>query len=204
MKVLKAPLEIRLETLPEWLSQKAFEEHYNVLYKGYVNKYNEIQELLENADMSGGNATYSQVRELKREEAFAANAIRLHEGYFRSIAGNGQCSGKIASWLIEDFGSIDNWAAQWRACGMSARGWVVLAYDMTDGRLYNYTSDIHSDGVWDATPLLVLDVYEHAYYLDFAASGRKAYVESCISSIDWAHVNKLVDHLDLGKIRNVA
>ena len=204
MKVLKAPQEVRLDKQPEWLSQKAFEEHYNVLYKGYVNKYNEIQELLEKADLSGGNATYSQVRELKREEAFAANAIRLHEGYFRSIGGDGQCSGKIASWLAEDFGSVENWAAQWRACGMSARGWVVLAYDLTDGRLHNYTLDIHSDGVWDAVPLLVLDVYEHAYYLDFAASGRKAYVDSFIGSVDWAHVNKLVDHLELEKTRSVA
>lgn len=204
MKMLKAPQEIKLDKLPEGMSQKAFDEHLNVLYRGYINKYNEIQELLEGVELSGGNATYSQVRELKREEAFAANAIRLHEGYFRSLGGDGQCSGTIATWLAEDFGSVENWLAQWRACGMSARGWVVLAYDMTDGRLHNYTLDIHSDGIWNAVPLLVLDVYEHAYYLDFAASGRKIYVDSFIAAIDWAHVNKLVKHMELEKIRSAA
>lgn len=204
MKMLKAPQEIKLDKLPEGMSQKAFDEHFNVLYKGYVNKYNEIQELLEEVELSGGNATYSQVRELKREEAFAANAIRLHEGYFHSLGGDGQCSGMIATWLAEDFGSVENWLAQWRAGGISARGWVVLAYDMTDGRLHNYTLDIHSDGIWNAVPLLVLDVYEHAYYLDFAASGRKIYVDSFIAAIDWAHVNMLVEQLDLAKLRSAA
>ncbi len=204
MKILKAPQEISIARLPEGVSQRAFDEHYNVLYKGYISKYNEIQELLEKADLAAGNTTYSQIRELKREEAFAANAIRLHEGYFRSIGGDGECSGTIAGWLAEDFGSVENWTNEWRAAGMSARGWVVLSYDLTDGRLHNYTLDIHSDGVWNAVPLLVLDVYEHAYYLDFAASGRKAYIESFIKAIDWAHVNQLVDHIELARIRSAA
>src|SRR3990170_3916639 len=130
MRVLRAAQEIKVDKLPEGMSQKTFEEHYNVLYKGYINKYNEIQELLEAADLAAGNATYSQVRELKREEAFAANAIRLHEAYFRTIGGDGQCSGTVAAWLAEDFGSVENWHNGLRACGMSARGWVVLAYDL--------------------------------------------------------------------------
>jgi len=204
MKILRAPQEIRLEQLPEGMSQKAFDEHYNVLYKGYVNKYNEIQEKLENVDMAAANTTYSDVRELKREESFAANAIRLHEAYFHSLGGDGQCAGTILDWIDDDFGSYDNWVNEWRACGMSARGWVVLAHDMLDGRLHNYTLDIHSDGVWNAVPLLVLDVYEHAYYLDFAASGRKTYVESCIKAINWARVNKLIEHLELPKVRAAA
>src|SRR3990170_4975294 len=121
MRVLRAAQEIKVDRLPEGMSQKTFDEHYNVLYKGYVNKYNEIQELLEGADLAAGNATYSQLRELKREEAFAANAIRLHEAYFRSIGGDGACSGTIAGWLAEDFGSVENWANEWRAAAMSAR-----------------------------------------------------------------------------------
>lgn len=201
MKQLKTAQEIKVENLPEGISPKAWNQHYDVLYKGYVKKYNEIQELLEKADADAGNATYSRVRELKREEVFAANAIRLHEAYFRSVGGDGRCFGTMDSWLTQDFGSFDNWVDQWRACGMSARGWVILAYDMTDGLLHNYLSDIHSDGVWNAAPLLVLDVYEHAYYMDFGAAGRKAYIDSFIAAIDWAHVNKLVEHWELSKTR---
>ena len=126
MKTTKTAIEFKLERLPEGMSQKAFDEHFNTLYKGYVNKYNEIQEKLEAADLTVANTTYSEVRELKREEAFAVNAIRLHEAYFRSIGGDGQCSGAIASWLTEDFGSLDAWAADLRACGMSARGWAEI------------------------------------------------------------------------------
>jgi len=200
----KSMKDISPGALPEGMSQKAFDEHYNVLYKGYVNKYNEIQDLLEAADLAGGNATYSQIRELKREESFAANAIRLHESYFMTLGGDGRCSGKLLEWIGEDFGSFEHWADEWRACAMSARGWLVLAYDVSDGRLHNYTLDIHSDGVWNAVPLLVLDVYEHAYYLDFAASGRKRYVESCFQAIDWTHVSRLVDELDLAKTRIAA
>lgn len=204
MKISKAPQELGLSKLPEGFSQKAIDEHYNILYKGYINKYNEIQDKLEEADLAAGNATYSQIRELKREEVFAADAIRLHEGYFKNMGGDGICEGAISGWIDEDFGSHENWAAEWRACGMSARGWVILAYDMTDGRLHNYTTDIHSDGVWGAIPLLIMDVYEHAYYLDFAASGRKAYIESFMSAIDWLYVNKLVEHFGLSKVRRAA
>jgi Fe-Mn family superoxide dismutase len=200
----KTARKITIESLPPGMSQEALDQHYDVLYKGYVNKYNEIQELLEEADVAGGNATYSQYRELKREEIFAANAIQLHEAYFESIGGDGRCTGMIAAWLTENFGSVEEWADRWRACGMSARGWVVLACSMNDGRLHNYTLDIHSDGIWNAVPLLVMDVYEHAYYLDFEASGRKAYIDSFIAASNWAHVNRLVEQLESTKIRDVA
>jgi superoxide dismutase, Fe-Mn family len=204
MKFLKAPQEIKVEKLPEGLSQKAFDEHYGVLYKGYVNKYNEIQEKLEEVELGQANTTYSEIRELKREEIFAADAIRLHEGYFKSLGGDGRPAGTSRQWIEEDFGSFDNWTAEFKACGMSARGWVVLAYDMTDGRLHNYTADAHSDGVWTAIPLLILDVYEHAYYMDFAASGRKKYVDSFMDNINWSYVNELIDRFGLAKVREAA
>lgn len=202
MKILKAPREFDLESLPAGLSKKGIEDHYNVLYRGYVNKYNEIQEALEKVDKTG-NTTYSEYRELKREEAFCANAIRLHEAYFEGLGGDGLCSGTIMEWIDQDFGSYENWVNDLRGAGMSARGWVILAYDVTDGLLHNYTSDIHSDGIWAAVPLLVLDVYEHAYYFDFAAD-RKSYIEGWLQNIDWQQVNSLLSQSGLDQARKAA
>lgn len=204
MKTTRAPQEIKIENLPDGISQEALNEHYNVLYKGYINKYNEIQEALETTNSGEANSSYSRFRELKKEETFVANAISLHESYFKGLNGNGQCLGKITDWIKRDFGSCENWESQWLACGMSARGWVVLAYDVNEGRLHNYTLDIHSDGVWNAVSLMVLDVYEHAYYLDFKASGKKKYIESFMGSINWSHVNKLIETMGLEKIREAA
>ncbi len=175
------------------LSQKQIAEHHDVLYKGYVNKLNEIEEKLPATNMADANATYSLLRALKREEVFAADAIRLHEGYFMALGGNGKGpDGKILELIRRDFASYEQWQAQFLALGVCARGWVVLAYDWEDGKLRNYLSDIHSDGVWNCSPLLILDVYEHAYFIDYATA-RKRYLEAWLKNVNWDYVNSLVE-----------
>jgi len=195
------PRELKVASVPG-ISEKQIGEHYNVLYKGYVNKINEIRDAIGSADLAAGNPTYSQIRELKREEVFAANGVRLHEAYFESLSLNGttEAGGTIGEWLSDDFGSAQSWAAEFRACGMSARGWVVLAYDMQDGKLHNYLSDIHSEGVWGCVPLLVLDVYEHAYFIDYATA-RAKYLDAFFANIDWQSVNNMIQSMGLDKVR---
>lgn len=180
----------------EGISKRQIDEHHDVLYKGYVNKLNEIEQRLGTADPAEANATYSLIRELKREEVFATNAIRLHEGYFENIAGSTTRRGAIVDLLAEDFGSYEKWEAEFRALGIAARGWVVLAYDWTDRKLHNYLSDIHSDGVWDASVLLILDVYEHAYFIDYG-TGRRAYIDAFMKNLNWDVVNARVQRLGL-------
>jgi len=205
MKVIKAAQELRVKgPIGDFLSEKTLKEHYETLYKGYVNKYNEIQEKLTEANLEAANATYSEIRELKKEELFAADAIRLHEGYFDCLGGDGSCSGTILSWLNEDFGSFENWQKEFTAACMSARGWVVLAYDLTDGRLHNYLTDIHSDGVWAAVPLLICDMYEHAYYFDYTASGKKDYINKFLGQINWDMVNQKLEDYGLKELREAA
>ncbi len=203
MKIQKAPLEFDLDVLPVGMSKEAIEDHYNVLYKGYVRKYNEIQEKLEQADQAGANATYSEYRELKQEEIFTANAIRLHEAYFAGLGGDGNCHGIALDWIDRDFGSFENWVGDLRGSAMSARGWVVLAYDLADGLLHNYATDIHSEAVWTSIPLMVLDVYEHAYYLDFTTD-RKRYIESWLQNCDWDYAADTIRRFDLEKVRRAA
>lgn len=185
----------------EGISRRQLEEHHDVLYKGYVNKLNEIEAKAPAADLAEANATYSLVRELKREEVFASNAIRLHEMYFENLGGNGKGpSGPILDLIKEDFGSYERWEQEFKALGVAARGWVVLAFDWTDGKLHNYLSDIHSDGVWDASCLLILDVYEHAYFLDYGTA-RKKYLDAFMQNVDWDAVNARVQRLRLVEVR---
>lgn len=202
MKVKLAPRLVRIKGGLPGLSERLIDEH-ETLYQGYVNKVNEIRERLDHADLDAANATYSDVRELKREELFAADAVRLHEAYFDNLGGGGQLAGTIQDWINEDFGSRDAWQREFLACGIAGRGWVVLAYDLTDGRLHNFMTDIHSDGVWAAIPLLVLDVYEHAYYLDYGTA-RKKYLDAFTAAVDWNVVNNRIEQHGLREMRPAA
>jgi len=179
------------------LSKKQLAEHHDILYAGYVKKINEIRKKAAEADKENVNGTYAELRELKIEETFAYNAVKLHEGYFDNLGGAGQAEGEILKMLERDFGSFENWQKEFKACGMGARGWVVLAYDMEEQRLYNFVCDVHNQGgVWGCVPLLILDVYEHAYFIDYA-TGRKAYIEAFLQNIDWKFVNSLLEKYKL-------
>ena len=115
------------------LSERQLAEHHDVLYAGYVKKVNEIRLALQGVDLSKANGTYSDLRELKVEEGFALNGVKLHEAYFDNMTPQGQQpTGPVAEWLAQDFGSLEKWAADFAACGLAARGWVVLAFDLTD------------------------------------------------------------------------
>ncbi len=185
------------------ISRRQIDEHFDVLYMGYVKKLNEIGEKAGGADLETANATYSQLRELKREEVFTANAIRLHEAYFENLAPGQTCSGPILDLINEDFGTYEQWEREFGALGMCARGWVVLAFDWTDGKLHNYLSDIHSDGVWAASPLLVLDVYEHAYMIDYGTA-RAKYLSAFMDNVKWDVVNQRAKYLRVSEMREVA
>lgn len=172
------------------ISQKTIDIHWGKLYQGYVKKWQEIQEKLKNADLALANATFSDLRELKLEESFAADAVLLHEAYFDILGGDGQAAGEIVKAITQDFGSFENWQKELNALGLCARGWVVLAYDFNDGKLHNYLADLHHHGgIWGTAPILVLDVYEHAYFIDFGAD-RKSYLETFSANLNWQTINQ--------------
>jgi len=191
------PKPLKYKELPG-LSEKQLSEHHDVLYAGYVKKTNEIRGKLASVSLEGVNATHSDLRELKLEETFALNGVKLHERYFDNLGGKGGApEGQIADWIMEDFGSYEKWQAEFSACGMAARGWVVLAFDLEEKRLMNVVCDVHNQGgVWGQVPLLVLDVYEHAYFLDYATA-RKKYLETFTQNVDWSAVNAQIEKFDL-------
>jgi len=178
------------------ISEKTMSIHHDKLYAGYVNKRNEIEALLKQADRSKAAATFSDFRSLKAEETFNANGMILHEIFFEGISGQGgKPSGKLLAKIEQDFGSYEAWETDFRACGMSARGWAVLAFDPSDCKLHNYIGDAHNQGgVWGATPLLTLDVYEHAYMIDYG-SDRKSYIEAFMKLINWNYAASRAEKL---------
>lgn len=177
----------------EGISSKTLEVHHGKLYTGYVNKRNEIEEKLAAANKSKANATYSEYRELKLEEVFAADAQVLHELYFNGMApeGKGKPNPQLLAKIEEDFGSMDSFMEDLKATGVSARGWAITAYDTQDQKLHNFLMDFHSHGaIWGAYPILVLDVYEHAYFIDYEGD-KKSYIENWSKLINWEEANKL-------------
>ena len=116
------------------ISDKTLEIHHDKLYVGYVNKKNEIAEKLEEwshgkKDLASANQTYSELRGLKDGETFAINGVYLHEYYFNVLGGDGEPTGALEDALMKKYGSIENFVNYFKACGMAARGWVVLAWD---------------------------------------------------------------------------
>ena len=186
---------LKFENL-DGIGEKTLQIHHDKLYAGYVKKSAEIGEALSELRTSGnaaGNATYSQLRSLKDAETFAVNGVYLHEWYFDGLGGDGDASGapELSRALAEKWGSLEDGIAYFSENGMAARGWSVLAWDIKAGKLKHYNSDAHNQGgVWGCIPIIVLDVYEHAYFIDFG-SDRKAYIEVFWKNLDWETAEKL-------------
>ncbi|MBI5192023.1 MAG: superoxide dismutase [Nitrospirae bacterium] len=180
----------------EGLSENQISQHKDILYVGYVNKLNEIEDRLGTADRTKANQIYSEYRALKADETFALNGVVLHELYFDNLGGSGgNPTGKIADLINRDFGSAEKWIEDFKACGMAVRGWVMLAYSFYDGRLHNYGADAHHNNYPAlAWPLLVMDVYEHAYTIDYGVK-RPPYIETFMKNINWDAANRRLERI---------
>ena len=181
------------------ISRAAVEAHYR-LYQGYVNKRNEILAKLAEVDLGAANQVYSEIRALKVDLSFAIGGIKNHEIYFEHLGGDGgQPDGLIGQLIKRDFGSVDNWRADLKATGMAGRGWAWTAYDWDEGRLFNYLGDTQNTyPIWNATPLVALDVYEHAYFLDYQTD-RASYIDAFFDNLDWTTIDDWVSRYQIPK-----
>ncbi len=174
------------------ISKKSMDIHRDKLYAGYVNKTNEIRDKLKTADRSKAAATYSEYGELKRRETFNVNGVILHENYFSVLGGDGKPKGKVKELIERDFGSVDALKEDLLACSMAGLGWAVLCYDYLDQKLHIYLVDFHHHGaVWGCIPLVAMDVFEHAYFIDYG-SDRKTYLEAVWKMLNWDAVNDIL------------
>lgn len=181
------------------ISERTMTEHYK-LYEGYIKKVNEIEEKLKSADLTLANQGYSEFRELKLEYSFALGGVKNHEHYFEILGGEGgKPSGKLLELIERDFGSYDAWLQDFVATGMAARGWAWLAFDWQTGKLFNFLGDSQNTyPVWHCTPLISLDTYEHAYYLDFATN-RREYIDTFMNNLNWTAVEEMVKNRGIGE-----
>lgn len=178
------------------VNQKQYEEHLK-LYEGYVNKMNEIDRELSSApDYAGANATYSKLRALKRGETFAMDGIILHELYFENMGGTMK-EPEILTLrsLADSFPSLDDWKEDFVATAKASRGWTVLVCDQRSRRFRNISLDAHDVGyVALSFPILVLDVYEHAYFMQYGTD-KAAYINNFINNINWEVINRRMARL---------
>ncbi|MCL2853741.1 MAG: superoxide dismutase [Defluviitaleaceae bacterium] len=178
------------------VSQRQFEEHMK-LYKGYIDKTNAIgEELTKDAGRDQANAVYSKYRGLKDSETFALCGAILHEMYFQNMSAKPSEPCEKTMMILEDgFGSFDNWLTDFKACATSARGWCSLCYEQRTKTFRNVMQDAHDKGpIVGMYPLLVLDMYEHAYFLDYGTD-KAAYISKFAASINWDVVSKRIKAL---------
>jgi len=173
------------------VNQKQYEEHLK-LYEGYVNKINEIDtELMKNPEYEKANPTYSHFRGLKRGETFAMDGVILHELYFENLGGREQePEAMTVQTIAEYFQGVDQWQQDFIATGKASRGWAVLIWDQRSQSLRNISLDIHDEGnIVLGFPLLVMDVYEHAYWGQYG-SDKAAYITQFMKNVNWQVVNR--------------
>ena len=165
----------------EFLSERQKEEHLK-LYKGYVEKTEAVGEKIKNADTERDD-----IRNLRLTESFAVAGMKLHELYFEEL-GKSEFNGKIKEMIEEKWKSFENFKKMFIATAIAMRGWVVLAYDNDFKKLKIYGADVHDIAIWNCRPVLILDVYEHAYFIDYGTN-RKQYIEDFFNNINWGIVN---------------
>jgi superoxide dismutase, Fe-Mn family len=175
------------------ISEKVLVSHYENNYVGAVKRLNAIGAQL--AELDFAKAPNFVINGLKREELIATNSMILHEVYFDSMGGSGQPTGALADAIARDFGSLERWRAEFSAMGKAeggGSGWVILAYSPRDKRLVNQWAADHTTTLAGGRPVMVLDMYEHAYHMDYGAAAAK-YVDVFMEAIRWDNAVKLYD-----------
>ena len=174
-------------------SENLLKTHF-VLYEGYVAATTKLCGILENLRKQGKEGT-PEYAELKRRFGWEWNGMRLHELYFANLGGSGEPSSapKALDVIKSAFGSYDEWLKDFKATGaMRGIGWVVLYYDGETGNAFNSWINEHDVAHLTGTiPLLVMDVFEHAYMLDYGIK-RVDYIEAFVKAIDWVEVEQRI------------
>jgi Fe-Mn family superoxide dismutase len=184
---------------PQWLnglSERLLVSHYENNYGGALRRLNAIGARL--ATLDWAHTPVFEINGLKREELIAASSVILHETYFDSLGGHGdnppsgneEPTAGLAQALERDFGSVKAWRAEFTSMAKAlagGSGWAILAWSGRLGRLINQWAADHAHNLPGATPILALDMYEHAYHLDFGAKAA-AYVDQAMANLNWERI----------------
>ena len=183
-----APLYVRPWTL-NGISARLIESHYEHNYGSAVVRLNAVTEELKRLDIKTTPAPV--ISRLKREQTMLLNSTLLHELYFGSLGGDGRTPTELISGAIaRDFGSVDRWRTEFMALAEALggdAGWIILTYVPRDGRMMNVSATDHTQSIAGGIAILALDMYEHAYHIEFGANAQ-AYVAAFMRNIDWPAV----------------
>jgi superoxide dismutase, Fe-Mn family len=187
MRYTVQPLPFKPSRL-DGLSERLLASHYENNYGGAVRRLNAIEQKL--AVLDWDKAPVFEINGLKREQLVAANSMILHESYFGTLGGTGDPGGALAATLERDFGSVGAWQRAFTAMARAqggGSGWTLLVWSPRLGRLENVWAADHTHSLGDGIVLLALDMYEHAYHLDFGAKVA-AYVDAFMRNVAWERV----------------
>lgn len=179
-----APLPFDPATIPG-LSAKLLTSHHDNNYVSAVKRIGAIKGELAKLDMA--TVPGFMLNGLKREELIAWNSMLLHEVYFSCLGTGGKPGAKLGAAIERDFGSFGRWAAEFSAMGKAlggGSGWVLLQWSPHDGRLTNQWASDHTQTLAGGTPILAMDMYEHAYAMDYGAKAA-AYVDAFMAAATW-------------------
>ena len=187
-----APIQVRPWTL-NGISERMLVSHYENNYGGAVRALNAIRREL--AELDDGTPPY-RVRALKREEALAMGSVELHELYFANLGGEGnKVPDAMRGFFDQHVGGFTAWRREFVGMAESlgrGSGWALLTYSRRQKHFWNQIALDHTQGAIDAAPVLVLDMYEHAYHIDFGANAT-AYIDAFMRNIDWTAVMARID-----------
>ncbi len=171
------------------LSEKLIVSHHDHNYAGAVKNLNAVRAQIASL---AKDAPGFLVGGLRAKELAYANSATLHEAYFANLGGDGKATGAIAQALGAQFGSAAAWEEAFRAVGSSlggGSGWAILDYSMADGGLRIAWSGDHAQTLASSLPLLVMDMYEHAYQMDYGAAAGK-YIDAFFRNLKWEEVDR--------------
>ena len=178
------------------ISEKLIRSHHENNYTGAVKALNVVEQRL--AALGGEKELPPYIYgDLKRQELIRTGSVVLHELYFANLGGNGKADGNARKRIELAFGSFEAWEAEFKRVGNSLAGgpgWTILAYNLQTKELHNYWSSDHTSNAPFSVPLLVLDMYEHAYQMDYGAAAAR-YVDAFMLNVNWDEVNRRVESL---------
>jgi Fe-Mn family superoxide dismutase len=182
---------LRYNEVPGFLSAAQIAPHHTAHYGGAVKAFAGVEAKFEESFAKGTPIDPAALDTLKEWQSSRGNSIILHELYFDGLALKATDPPEVVRKAVEKrFGSLDKWAADFLASAKAAAGWAMLVVHPVNGRLYNVVSDEHAQGpLWLAVPLVVIDTYEHAFYIDY--QNKKAeYAEMFLKFVDWAEADR--------------
>lgn len=185
------PKPLKHASIPGFLSAEQIAPHHTAHYGGALKGYSAADARLEQAAKAEAALDPAAYGALKRAVNSRGNSVVLHEMYFDGMTPQALDPHEdVRSAISKRFGSLEKWSDDFQASAKEAAGWAMLVKHPVNGKLYNVVSDEHATGVlWMAVPLVVIDTYEHAFYIDY--QNRKGeYVEKFLDQIDWNEANR--------------